>query len=59
VPDGVVQLVTLSYQLEDLHNRMSAMPWLSEQKPEYRSHKFIVTGFTFHMFFGMMVPEPI
>ena len=22
------------------------------------SYKFIVTGFTFHMFFGMMIPKP-
>ena len=35
------------------------MPWLFERKPEYRSYKFMVTGFTFHMFFGMMIPTPI
>jgi hypothetical protein len=51
--------VTLSTALDDLHNRVSAMPWLFERKPEYRSYKFIVTGFTFHMFFGMMIPKPI
>jgi hypothetical protein len=59
IPDGVVQLVTLSTALDDIHNRVSAMPWLFERKPEYRSYKFIVTGFTFHMFFGMMIPKPI
>jgi hypothetical protein len=51
--------VTLSTALDDLHNRVSAMPWLFERKPEYRSYKFIVTGFTFHMFFGMMISKPI
>lgn len=51
--------MTLSALLDDLHNRVSAMPWLFERKPEYRSYKFIVTGFTFHMFFGMMIPKPI
>jgi hypothetical protein len=59
IPDGVVQLVTLSAVLDELHNRVSAMPWLFERKPEYRSYKFMVTGFTFHMFFGMMIPKPI
>jgi hypothetical protein len=41
-PDGVVQLVMLSAVLDDLHNRVSAMPWLFERKPEYRSYKFMV-----------------
>jgi hypothetical protein len=59
IPDGVVQLVTLSTALDELHNRVSAMPWLFERKPEYRRYKFMVTGFTFHMFFGMMIPKPI
>lgn len=59
IPDGVVQLVTLSAVLDELHNRVSAMPWLFERKPEYRSYKFMVTRFTFHMFFGMMIPKPI
>jgi hypothetical protein len=59
IPDGVVQLVTLSAVLDELHNRVSATPWLFERKTEYRSYKFMVTGFTFHMFFGMMIATPI
>jgi hypothetical protein len=59
IPDGIVQLVTLSTALDDMHNRVSAMPWLFERKPQYRSYKFIVTGFTFHMFVGMMIDKPI
>jgi len=35
ISDGVVQLVTLSTALDDLHNRVSAMPRLFERKPEY------------------------
>ena len=59
IPDGVVQIVTLSTALDELHNRVSVMPWLFDRKPEYRSYKFIVTGFTFQMFFGMMIPKSI
>lgn len=59
IPDGIVQLVTLSTALDNMHNRVSAMPWLFERKPQYRSYKFIATGFTFHMFVGMMIDKPI
>jgi hypothetical protein len=45
--------------LDNMHNRVSAMPWPFERKPQYRSYKFIVTGFTFHMFVGMMIAKPI
>src|SRR4051812_38102325 len=37
IPDGIVQLVTLSTALDNMHNRVSAMPWLFERKPQYRS----------------------
>jgi hypothetical protein len=30
-----------------MHNRVSVMPWFFNRAPEYRSYKFIVTGFTF------------
>ena len=54
-----LKLVTLSAVLDELHNRVSAMPWLFERKPESRSYKFMVTGFTLNMFFAMMIPKPI
>jgi hypothetical protein len=59
IPDGVVLLVTLSTALDDLHNRVCAMPWFFDRKPEYRSYKFIVAGLHFQMFFGMMIPKGI
>jgi hypothetical protein len=58
MPDGVVLLVTLSKALDDMHNRVSVMPWFFNRTPEYRSYKFIVTGLTFQMFFGMQIPKP-
>ena len=59
MPDGVVLLVTLSGVLDDLYNRVAVMPWFFNRKPEYRAYKFVVTGFTFQMLFGMMIPKPI
>jgi hypothetical protein len=59
IPDGIVLLVTLSTALDDLHNRVAVMPWLFNRTPEYRSYKFIVTGFAFQMFFGMSIPQGI
>jgi hypothetical protein len=41
IPDGVVQLVMLSAVLDELHNRVSAMPWLFEREtrvPELQVH---------------------
>lgn len=59
MPDGVVLLVTLSKALDDLYNRVAVMPWFFNRMPEYRSYKFIVTGLTFQMLFGMMIPKPL
>jgi hypothetical protein len=47
------------YVVDNLHNRVAAMPWLFDRKPEYRSYKFIATGLTFQLFVGMMTPKPI
>ena len=35
------------------------MLWFFNRTPEYGSYKFIVTGLTFQMFVGMMIPKPI
>lgn len=59
IPDGIVLLVTLSKALDDMHNRVSAMPWFFNRTPEYRSYKLIVTGLTFQLFVGMMIPKRI
>jgi hypothetical protein len=55
----VVRLVTLSKALDDMHNRVSVMPWFSNATSEHRSYKFIVTGLPFQMFIGMMIPKPL
>jgi hypothetical protein len=59
MPDGIVMLVTLSAALDDLHNRVSVMPWLFDRTREYRTYKFVVTGVTFLLFVGMMTPKSI
>lgn len=59
ITDEIVLLVTLSRALDNLHNRVSVMPWFFNRTPEYRSYKFIVTGLTFQLFVGKRIPEPI
>jgi hypothetical protein len=58
VPDGIVLLVTLSSALDDLLNRVLAMPWRFNRTAECRTYKFVVTGLNFLLFVGMQIPEP-
>ena len=60
MPDGVVLLVSLRKKsLDRLPNQVVMMPFLSDRKPEYRRYRFVVTGLTFDMFLGMMIPKPL
>lgn len=57
-PAGVAMLVTVTKTLDELHNKVVAMPYLY-CKAAYWHYKFVVPGLTFDMFLGKVIPESL